>query len=251
MLGQPGSDTSSHSSRTHEAGRAAGSGGSCWRSQECSAPSLSRAFCCQLCLTFEDEKKPGMERRGPTTTAFRSAGWPGGSDTGGAPAAAGWSRQCSGTPLLLDRITLHSRACACLYICGITMCSDWLARRVRGKEVLELLLQFPVLEATQIARVVSRWAVTTWPASLGWPSGPAGETLEGRLACFARRGRVPSRCHADRILSLRLSAGLMAHQTPLPGLVSSAAPLALSSPKHTFTHSIFTHSIFHSMDSRR
>ena len=248
MLGQPGSDTSSHSSRTHEAGRAAGSGGSCWRSQECSAPSLSRAFCCQLCLTFEDEKKPGMERRGPTTTAFRSAGWPGGSDTGGAPAAAGWSRQCSGTPLLLDRITLHSRACACLYICGITMCSDWLARRVRGKEVLELLLQFPVLEAAQIARVVSRWALTTWPASL---AGPAGETLEGRLACFARRGRVPSRCHADRILSLRLSAGLMAHQTPLPGLVSSAAPLALSSPKHTFTHSIFTHSIFHSMDSRR
>ena len=38
--------------------------------------------------------------------------------------------------------------------------------------------------------------VTTWPASLGWPSGPAGVTLEGRLACFAGfapRARGPAR----------------------------------------------------------
>ena len=29
-------------------------------------------------------------------------------------------------PLLLDRITLHLRACACLYICGLPTCPDCL-----------------------------------------------------------------------------------------------------------------------------
>ena len=50
-----------------------------------------------------------------------------------------------------------------------------------GKEVLELLLQFPALEASQASYVFCRWAVTTWPSSLGWPSAPAGATLEGHL----------------------------------------------------------------------
>ena len=39
-------------------------------------------------LRFAEEKKTGMERSGQTSTAFRRAGWPGGSGTGGAPVAA-------------------------------------------------------------------------------------------------------------------------------------------------------------------
>ena len=45
---------------------------------------------------------------------------------------------------------------------------------------------------------------------------------------------VPHRV-TDRLPGQRLSAVLMAHQTPLPGLVCSAAPLAQSSPELTFT----------------
>ena len=51
--------------------------------------------------------------------------------------------------------------------------------------------------------------VTTWPVShAGWPSvsGPAGLTLEGHLANFARCARGPIRCQADRLPDLRLSA---------------------------------------------
>ena len=91
--------------------------------------------------------------------------------------------------------------------------------------------QFPVLETTQTSQVLSRWTETTWPASLGWPgpSGPAAQLVlnwRTALACFARRARGPSRCHADRLPSLLLSAGLMALQTSQPDLVCSAAPLA-------------------------
>ena len=78
-------------------------------------------------------------------------------------------------------------------------------------------------------------------------SGPAGSTLDDHLACFSRRARRPSRCHADKLPGPRLSAGLIAHQTPLPGFACSAAPRAQSSPKHRQT---FTHSIFHSQASR-
>ena len=34
---------------------AAGSGWTCWRSQECSAQSLSRVLCCTLCLTSKED----------------------------------------------------------------------------------------------------------------------------------------------------------------------------------------------------
>ena len=58
-----------------EPAAAFGSGGSCWRSQECFDPSLSRMLCRRLCLTFAEKKTPGMERIGPTPTAFdRPAG---------------------------------------------------------------------------------------------------------------------------------------------------------------------------------
>ena len=36
-----------------------GSGGSCWRSQECSALSLSRVLCCRLCLTSAEKARQG------------------------------------------------------------------------------------------------------------------------------------------------------------------------------------------------
>ena len=74
-------------------------------------------------------------------------------------------------------------------------------------------------------------------------SGPAGATLEDHLACFALRARMPSRYHTDRLPGLWLPAGLMAHQTPLAGLVCSAATPAQSSPKHRHLPSPpFTHS---------
>ena len=51
--------------------------------------------------------------------------------------------------------------------CLITYCL-WPAglRRV-GTEVLEILLQCSALEASQASYVFCRWAVTTWPSSLG------------------------------------------------------------------------------------
>ena len=162
----------------------------------------------------------------------------GGSGTGGAPAAAAERLRCwTASPYIC------ALAHACLYVvskCAPTRyvpstslsLAGWRAG-VRGKEVLELLPQSPALEATQTSQVLSGWTETTWPASLGWPSGPAGATLEGRLACFARRARGPSRCHADRLPGLRLSAGLMAHPTPIPGLLCPAAPLAQSALKYT------------------
>ena len=53
----------------------------------------------------------------------------------------------------------------------------------------------------------------TWPAllgGLGRPSDPAGVTMEGHLACFARRARGPCRCHVDRLPGLLFSVVLMA-----------------------------------------
>ena len=61
-------------------------------------------------------KNPGMERSGPALTAFRRAGWPGGNRRS--------TNCCSGAPLLLGCIALHSCACACLYLCGLRMCAD-------------------------------------------------------------------------------------------------------------------------------
>ena len=55
-----------------------------------------------------------------------------------------------------------------------------------------------------------------------------GGPVEDHLACVAQRARRPSRCHTDRLPGLLLSAGLMAHQIPLPGLVCPSAQLAQS-----------------------
>ena len=58
---------------------AAGSGWSCWLSQERSAPSPSRVLCCRLCPTSQERKKKGMERSGPTPCDFPLSAWPAGS----------------------------------------------------------------------------------------------------------------------------------------------------------------------------
>ena len=54
-----------------------------------------RLGCCVAdCLTSQEKEKTGMKRSGPTLSAFRWAGWPGGSGTGGlrveAPTSALW-----------------------------------------------------------------------------------------------------------------------------------------------------------------
>ena len=54
-----------------------------------------------------------------------------------------------------------------------------------GKEGPALLLLSSALAGTQTPHVRCRRIVTSWPASHGWLSGPAGATLEGRLARFA------------------------------------------------------------------
>ena len=54
---------------------AAGSGWTCWLSQERSAPSPSRVLCCRLCLTSQEKKETGNQRSSPTPSAFRRAGW--------------------------------------------------------------------------------------------------------------------------------------------------------------------------------
>ena len=48
-----------------------------------------------------------------------------------------------------------------------------------------LLLQLPALDATETSHVFSRWTEPTWPACLGWPSGPTGAALVA-FACISR-----------------------------------------------------------------
>ena len=74
------------------------------------------------------------------------------------------------------------------------------------------------------------------------PSGPAGKTLEDHLACFARRAQRPSRCHADRLPGLPLSAGLTTKRLSLFRCTASAVVSQAQA---------FTHSIFRSQASRR
>ena len=110
--------------------------------------------------------------------------------------------------------------------------------------------------ATQTSQVLSRWTKTTWPASLVWRLMPSNSslacaTLEGRLACFARRARGPSRCHADRLSGLRISVGLIASQTPLPGCVFSRGRCTASAPVTQARTFKFSHSISHSQAFQR
>ena len=80
------------------AGRTAAAAGSCWtcwRSQQCSAPSQSRvSVCCRLCLTFTEKINTGMERSGPTPCALCLASLLCSSGAGGAPTAAADRHRC-------------------------------------------------------------------------------------------------------------------------------------------------------------
>ena len=69
---------------------AAGSGGSCWRSQECSALMQSLVVVLQTVCSLSRKNQAWKEVAGP--------------------------------PQLLNCITLHLRACTCLYICGQNVC---------------------------------------------------------------------------------------------------------------------------------
>ena len=106
---------------------AAGSGGFCWRSQECSAPSPSRVLCCQPCLTFAEKQAWKEVARRP-------------------PLSTGPGR---------------------------------LARRERHRSLLV---------SSGAAGATLERHLALWPGDTGGPPGllrPA--TLEGCLACFARR----------------------------------------------------------------
>ena len=177
------------------------------------------------CVWPSQKIKPGMERSGPTPFFSSLACWPGGSGAGGAPTAVA-VRLCCWTATTLHMLVtnfhdlFNRHACACLFMSGLrlsAMCSESDSTcpfyltvlaggqqgpslgGVLGKEVLELPPKSPALNASQTLHVFSRWTVTTWPASLGWPSGQAGATREGHRACFIRRARVggPSRRHAQ------------------------------------------------------
>ena len=165
-----------------------------------------------------------------------------------APAASG------GGGRLLDRAV---RAGASLLICGLRICA-YSTSRLFYLPISGLLAgggcgenkhwccyyNFKLRSYSDLtcAQPIAVWTGTTWPASLGWPSGPASVTQEGSLACFFQQARGPRRCHTDRLPGLLLTACLMAHQTPLSGLVLFCCTAsAVVAQAHTFTHSIFTH----------
>ena len=95
-------------------------------------------LCCRLCLTFAEEEKPGMLRSGPTPTAFRRAGWPGGNKAGGGAPTAAADRLCYWTAYYIRAL-----ACICIYVvleCVPTqrVPSTWPAGRgMQGKHELQ------------------------------------------------------------------------------------------------------------------
>ena len=130
------------------------------------------------------------------------------------------------------------------------MARSWVSEyRLYYRVYVELLHNFCMLSVGAAASIRTAFRQASWLCGSAQEkhllllSGPAGATLEDHLACFALQARMPSRYHADRLPSLWLPAGLMAHQTPLPGLACSAAMPAQSSSKHRHSPSPhFTHS---------
>ena len=138
-----------------------------------------------------------------------------------------WStyQRCS-TPLLLRCCRPNWRVCECISI--------------RGSECAPTQWLPPTSPSGRLA--CGGRGTRYWSCSL--VSYYSGQILEGRLACFARRARGPSWCHADRLPGLLLSTGLMAHKSLLPGLVMFS--LTTSSVVTKTQTQTFTHSIFHS-----
>ena len=128
------------------------SGGSCWRSQECSALLLSRVLCCRLCLclTLQEKKWQGMK----WSDTLRSAS--------GQLALSLALRErhrrstycCCGTPPLLGCcwnictywfVSVHMRSQNVRRLDDSLLPRHlwWLAAGVRGKRDLRLFLSFP------------------------------------------------------------------------------------------------------------
>ena len=217
---------------------------------ECSTQWLSRVLCCRLCLTFATKTRHG--KKWPDTHRFPPGRL-------ARPERHGRSTCCcSGLPLLLDSIALHPRTCACLYIYGLHMSSDPtspydlpVSGRLAGgfaemrhwsyytPQVMKLLLRlFTCVQPMGRDHLACLARPAHW---ISWcdTGGPPGE-LEGPAGAKRTDGPGP-----------RLSAGSMAHPTPLPGQpgsVCSAAPPAQPSPEHG---QAFTHSALHSPASRR
>ena len=127
---------------------------------------------------------PGMERSGPTLTALRRAAGPGGSGAGGAPAAAA-ERLCCWTASRY----ICALACVCMYLvseCAPTRrvpstspsLAGWPVKgRERDAGAATKITCLGSYSGPQASLVFCRWAVTSWPASLGWPSwcNPGGQ----------------------------------------------------------------------------
>ena len=160
-------------------------------------------------------------------------------------------RYC-GTPLLLDCCRLYGCATVPVFVnvyecvdseCAISTTrrlpstSLWLACLWRvGKEVLVLLLLSSAIVATQDSHVFCRWVVTTWPALLGWPSGPHPQPSRcdtwGCLACSAGPAQGPKPVPRGQTTWSPALSGLNGPSdsdsgpTLLPGLPCSAGLIA-------------------------
>ena len=127
---------------------AAGSCCSCWRSQQCSAPSQSPVLCCLLCLTLTEKQNTGMERSGPTPSALCLASLPCGSGTGGAPtAAADRHRCCTGAG--------HMYVLVCICLLSTSFAADFWPGLERASEGLTA--------GRGIAFYASRHRLRAWP----------------------------------------------------------------------------------------
>ena len=130
-------------------------------------------------------------------------------------------------PGRLARRELHRRSTYCC--CGTAaMLLDCIALHLRSMRRLDVsLLPYHLWPAGWGVRI--RWTGTTWPASISWPSGLAGATQKGGLACFARQTRT------DFLLYGRDGPSNITTRLSLFGCTASAVVTQV----HTFTHSIF------------
>ena len=210
-----------------------------WESQEWSVLFRRHLGCyvADCACPLRKRNKTGMERSGPTPTAIRQGSWPGRSGAGGAPAYAA-ERICFWTASHYIR----TLARVCLYM--ISECAP--IRRVRSTSPSLACWPGSAGErgtgtATMIPRLGSHSDFTcVQPMDRDYLTCLAWLTL---WSSWCNNGAPPNLLPpatpraqpvpADRLPGLRLSAGLMAHQT-LPGLNCSAAPLRSHHPSTHF-----------------
>ena len=141
------------------------------KSQECSAPLMSLVLCCRLCLTLAEETRHG--KKWPSTHRFQP-GWLARRELHRRSTCC-----CSGTHLLLDYFTLHSRACP--YIC-----IHWVSECVPTRRVLSTS---PSLAACVLGGGERRTCAARLGSCSGLAlAGPAGDLknalLYHCLACY-------------------------------------------------------------------